>query len=112
MWQEEDSGGVIKLPANVIELRDANIAGHSEFKNSLTSALLYDPNEWLWRSEVKPLFGKWLAAHDDFTPLAENKDKRLQKVYDILNRTTKPGEPYDRNKRKERGWFGVAPVED
>jgi P4 family phage/plasmid primase-like protien len=108
MWQEEDHGALIALPPSVIELRDAHIAGHSEYQSFIDECLIFDRNEMMHRSEVRPLFSNWLVKQGDLMPV-DKDDKRLKKVYDILDRHvhTRTGQPSIDGKQG-RGWFGVS----
>ena len=110
-WLSEDDGSVIALPESVRELRDVDIAGQSMQSEFIQECVSFTGGDLL-RSEVRSEYTWWLAnVKGDMEPLAQN-DKRIQKLYDIINhigasprRFTVDGKP------GQLGWAGASLID-
>lgn len=112
LWLDEDGGDDIKLPQVMIDQRDSHISGQSVYEEFVNEWFLFgDPDDYRYRchrADVRERFSWVLAGRPTTIPadLVEANDKRLGKVYDVLDGKAKAGQPTIGGKQ-DRGWFGA-----
>ena len=112
LWLDEDDGNDIALPQSIIDQRDSHISHQSPYEDFVNEWFLFgDQNDHRYRchrADVRERFSWVLTGRTNVRPieLVEANDKRLGKVYDVLDGKAKAGQPVIGGKQ-ERGWFGA-----
>jgi len=113
MWIEDHQAKSIPLPQRITDLRDSHLSGQSVYEEFVTDWFSFGTDDGephfyyrCHRTDVREMFAWWLLNEKkDMTPLDHN-DKRMTKVYDLLDQKCRAGQPVIGD-RQGKGWFGV-----
>jgi P4 family phage/plasmid primase-like protien len=118
MWQDEHQGKMISLPQSVIDLRDSHLSGQAPYQQFVDEWIRFgDDNAQshehyrCFRKDVSQRFAWWLLNEKKDMVALDPHDKRLTKVYDVLDQSCRPGQPTIGDKQN-RGWFGAHLVDE